>query len=146
MSAESNAPVRLVIVGGVAGGASAATRARRMNEQAEIILFEKDDDVSFANCGLPYHIGEEIKDRDALVVASADFLRRRFRLDVRTREEVVSIDREKRIVTVVRRGVTPEQEETYEQPYDKVILAPGASPIVPDLPGVDSDNVLTLRN
>ncbi|PHQ37166.1 FAD-dependent oxidoreductase [Rhodopirellula bahusiensis] len=146
MSAESNAPVRLVIVGGVAGGASAATRARRMNEQAEIILFEKDDDVSFANCGLPYHIGEEIKDRDALVVASADFLRRRFRLDVRTREEVVSIDREKRVVTVVRRGMTSEQDKTYEQPYDKVILAPGASPIVPDLPGVDSDNVLTLRN
>ena len=82
MSVEHNAPVRLVIVGGVAGGASAATRARRMNEQAEIILFEKDEDVSFANCGLPYHIGEEIENRDALVVASADFLRRRFRLDV----------------------------------------------------------------
>ncbi|EGF23974.1 FAD-dependent oxidoreductase [Rhodopirellula baltica] len=146
MSVEHNAPVRLVIVGGVAGGASAATRARRMNEQAEIILFEKDEDVSFANCGLPYHIGEEIKNRDALVVASADFLRRRFQLDVRTREEVVSIDREKRCVTVVRHGATSEKDKTYEQPYDKLILAPGASPIVPALPGVDASNVLTLRN
>lgn len=146
MSVEHNAPVRLVIVGGVAGGASAATRARRMNEQAEIILFEKDEDVSFANCGLPYHIGEEIENRDALVVASADFLRRRFRLDVRTREEVVSIDRDKRCVTVVRHGATSEQDKTYEQSYDKLILAPGASPIVPDLPGVDASNVLTLRN
>lgn len=145
-SVEHSAPVRLVIVGGVAGGASAATRARRMNEHAEIILFEKDEDVSFANCGLPYHIGEEIENRDALVVASADFLRRRFRLDVRTREEVVAIDREKRCVTVVRRGATQEADETYEQPYDKLILAPGASPMVPDLPGVDASNVLTLRN
>ncbi|WDQ18064.1 FAD-dependent oxidoreductase [Rhodopirellula sp. P2] len=146
MSADSNAPIRLLIVGGVAGGASAATRARRMNEQAEIILFEKDHDVSFANCGLPYHIGQEIEDRDALVVASADFLRRRFRLDVRTREEVVSIDRANQTVTVRRHGATSGQDETYSQAYDKLILAPGASPIVPDLPGVDADNVLTLRN
>ena len=86
-------PRKIVIVGGVAGGASAATRARRMNEEAEIILIEKDRDVSFANCGLPYYIGGEIVERDKLVVASAEFLRRRFRLDVRTRQEVIRIDR-----------------------------------------------------
>lgn len=133
---------RIVIVGGVAGGASAATRARRMNEEAEIILIEKDDYVSFANCGLPYHIGEEIAERDALLVATPEFLERRFRLDVRTREEVISIDRENKSISV-RRQVSG---EAYEQPYDKLILAPGASPIVPGLPGVDAGNVLTLRN
>ncbi|MCC9643836.1 FAD-dependent oxidoreductase [Rhodopirellula sp. JC740] len=154
MASESKSkPVRLVIVGGVAGGASAATRARRMNEDAEIILFEKDEHVSFANCGLPYHIGGEIENRDALVVASAEFLRRRFRLDVRTREEVVSMNREKKTVTVRRHAIEGgSAEATYEQPYDKLILAPGASPIVPDLPiapglpSVDAANVQTLRN
>ena len=80
-------PRTIVIVGGVAGGASAATRARRMNEQAEIILLEKDDYVSFANCGLPYYIGEEIPERDDLLVATPDFLKQRFRLDVRVRHE-----------------------------------------------------------
>lgn len=132
----------IAIVGGVAGGASAATRARRMNENAEIILFEKDEHVSFANCGLPYHIGEEIPDRNDLLVATPEFLDQRFRIDVRVRQEVRSIDRERKVITVRR----TDDESVYEQKYDKLILAPGASPVVPPLEGADAPNVLTLRN
>jgi len=135
-------PVRILIVGGVAGGASAATRARRMNEQAEIILFEKDDDVSFANCGLPYYIGQEIQDRSKLLVATPELFKRRFRIEVRTRSEVTRIDRAAKSITVLNRDLG----ETHEQPYDKLILAPGAAPLVPPLEGVDADNVFTLRN
>lgn len=138
----SESPLTIVIVGGVAGGASAATRARRMNEHAEIILFEKDEHVSFANCGLPYYIGDEIKERKKLLVATPEFLSRRYRLDVRTRQEVQSIDREKKSVSVVNRDTG----EVYEQSYDKLILAPGASPLVPPIPGTDAPNVFTLRN
>ncbi|HRX80219.1 MAG TPA: FAD-dependent oxidoreductase [Pirellulaceae bacterium] len=134
--------LKIVIVGGVAGGASAATRARRMNEYAEIILFEKDADVSFANCGLPYYIGEEIVERSKLVVASAEFLQRRFALDVRTRQEVVAIDRTAKQVTV-RNHVTGEE---YAESYDKLILSTGASPFVPPIAGRDAANVFTLRN
>ncbi len=132
----------IVIVGGVAGGASAATRARRMNEHAEIILFEKDADVSFANCGLPYYIGGEIAERAKLVVASAEFLRRRFALDVRTRQEVIAIDRSQRQVSVVNHATG----ESYVLRYDKLILSTGASPIVPPIPGRDAAQVFTLRN
>ncbi len=132
----------IVIVGGVAGGASAATRARRMNEDAEIILLEKDEYVSFANCGLPYYIGGEIADRNKLLVATPEFLTRRFKLDVRTRQEVLRIDRAARTVTVLNHAT----EVTYQQPYDKLILAPGASPLVPPLEGLDASNVFSLRN
>ena len=132
----------IVIVGGVAGGASAATRARRMNEHAEIILIEKDDHVSFANCGLPYHIGGEIAERAKLLVATPEFLRKRFRIDVRVAQEVTEIDRERKEVAIQQR----ESLESYRLAYDKLILSPGASPIIPPIPGVDADNVLTLRN
>lgn len=132
----------IVVVGGVAGGASAATRARRLNEEAEIILFEKDEYVSFANCGLPYYLGGEIADRGKLLVATADFLRRRFRLDVRTRQEVTHIDRAAKKVTV--RNLA--DGSTYQQSYGKLILAPGAQPIVPPLKGVDAPNIFSLRN
>lgn len=132
----------IVIVGGVAGGASAATRARRMNESAEIILFEKDDHVSFANCGLPYFIGEEIPQRDQILVATPAFLERRFRLDVRTRQRVTQINRSEKTVTVQR----TDTGDSYVQAYDKLILAPGASPLVPPIEGADAPNVLTLRN
>ena len=91
---------KLLIVGGVAGGASAAARARRLDENAEIILFERGPDISFANCGLPYHIGGTIADREKLLVTSPDMMRRRFRIDVRTRNEVLSIDRDKKEVVV----------------------------------------------
>jgi NADPH-dependent 2,4-dienoyl-CoA reductase/sulfur reductase-like enzyme/rhodanese-related sulfurtransferase len=134
--------VKIVIVGGVAGGASAATRARRMNERAEIILLEKDEHVSFANCGLPYFLGGEITDRNKLLVASADLLRRRFRLDVRTRQVVTELCRAKKTVTVRRL----DDGTTYEQAYDKLILAPGAAPITPSLDGITAPNVLVLRN
>ena len=130
----------IVIVGGVAGGASAATRARRMNEHADIILLEKDDYVSFANCGLPYYLGGEITDRGKLLVATPEFLARRFRLDIRTRHEAIRIDRQAGIVHVVNHGTG----EHYRQPYDKLILSPGASPIVPPLDGIAAP-VLTFR-
>ncbi|QDV38999.1 FAD-dependent oxidoreductase [Tautonia plasticadhaerens] len=132
----------IVIVGGVAGGASAAARARRIDEHARIILFEKDGHVSFANCGLPYYIGGEIADREKLLVAPSELLERRFRLDVRTRQEVVSIDRQAKTVTVRDHASGGD----YAQSYDRLILAPGASPLVPPLEGADAPGVFTLRN
>lgn len=134
--------MRIVIVGGVAGGASAATRARRMNEHAEIVLLEKDADVSFANCGLPYYIGGEIADRASLLVATPEFLRKRFKLDVRTRHEVVAIDRTAKRVEVRKL----DSGELLSLDYDKLILAPGASPLEPAIEGMKAENVLTLRN
>lgn len=142
MDHRENQPLRIVIVGGVAGGASAATRARRVNEEAQIILFEKDAHVSFANCGLPYYIGGEISRREKLLVATPELFRERFNIDVRTRQEVLAIDRKRRVVQVVNHATG----ERYEQPYDRLILAPGASPIVPPMAGVDGPNVFTLRN
>ena len=140
--AAAGSPVKIVIVGGVAGGASAATRARRMNEQAEIILFEKDDYVSFANCGMPYHIGGEIPERDDLLVAPRELLENRFRLDVRTRQEVLKIDRAEKQLTILNHDTGAEYQET----YDKLILSPGASPLMPPLPGIDAEGVFSLRN
>ncbi|MGI9472877.1 MAG: FAD-dependent oxidoreductase [Rubripirellula sp.] len=134
--------MKIVIVGGVAGGASAATRARRMNEDAEIILFEKDGYVSFANCGLPYYIGGEIPKRESLLVATPEFLRRRFKLDVRVRQEVLGIDRSSKTVTIRNH----ETNESYTETYDKLILAPGASPFVPPMDGANAENLFTLRN
>jgi len=134
--------MRLIIVGGVAGGASAAARARRLAEDADILLLERGPDVSFANCGLPYHIGEVIPQRDRLLVTTPERLRQRFRLDVRTRSEVEAIDRQKQTVRIhdLCSG------RVYEEHYDKLILAPGAAPIRPPIPGADLPNVLTLRN
>ena len=131
----------ILIVGGVAGGASAATRARRMNEQARIVILEKDAYVSFANCGLPYYLGGEITDRERLLIAKPALFERRFRIEVRTRHEVVSIDRTARTISVQ----DLEAGRRYEEHYDKLILAPGASPLVPPIPGVDARGVFTLR-
>lgn len=133
--------MKLVIVGGVAGGASAAARARRLSEEANIVVFERGPDVSFANCGLPYHIGEVIQPRDKLLVTTPERLRQRFRLDVRTRSEAEAIDRQKKTVRV--RDLTTGR--VYEEGYDKLILAPGAAPIRPPIPGADLPNVFTLR-
>jgi NADPH-dependent 2,4-dienoyl-CoA reductase/sulfur reductase-like enzyme/rhodanese-related sulfurtransferase len=138
----TKSPLRIVIVGGVAGGASAATRARRCNEQAEIILLEKDDYVSFANCGMPYHIGGEIPDRSKLLVATKELLERRFRLDVRPRSEVIRIDRAAKAVTV--KNLVDGTEHSLN--YDKLILSPGASPFVPPMEGTTAKGVFTLRN
>jgi len=132
----------IVIIGGVAGGASAAARARRMNETATIIMLEKDEHVSFANCGLPYYVGGEIKDREKLLVAKPEKFRDWFNIDVRPRNEATTIDRPRKAVTVK----SHETGEEYELAYDKLILAPGASPIVPPIDGIRSTNVLTLRN
>ncbi len=131
-----------VIVGGVAGGATAATRLRRMDEEAEIILFERGEHVSFANCGLPYHIGGVIEARDSLLVATPQMLRETYRIDVRVLQEVTALDPSGHRVTV--RNLTT--GATYEQPYDKLLLSPGAKPVVPPLPGLDLPGVYTLRN
>lgn len=134
--------MKLVIVGGVAGGASAAARARRLSESAEIVLFERGPDVSFANCGLPYYLGGEIVDRSKLLVVTPQRMRERFRLDVRTRSSVERIDRAAKRVRV--RELSTGRE--YNESYDKLILAPGAAPIRPDLPGIDLPAVEVLRN
>ncbi|MBO0696980.1 MAG: FAD-dependent oxidoreductase [Zavarzinella sp.] len=134
--------MRLLIVGGVAGGASAAARARRLSEGAEIVLFERGPDVSFANCGLPYYLGGEIAARDNLLVVTPDRLRERFRLDVRVRSEVEAIDPQRKAVQV--RDLATRR--VYGEAYDKLILAPGAAPILPPLPGIDVPGVFTLRN
>ena len=132
----------ILIVGGVAGGASAAARARRMNEDARIIILERDSYVSFANCGLPYYLGGEIQDRDALLIARPALFKRRFDIEVRTRHEVTAIDRAAKTITVH----DLDADTSYELGYDKLILAPGADPIEPPIPGKDAAGVFTLRN
>jgi NADPH-dependent 2,4-dienoyl-CoA reductase/sulfur reductase-like enzyme/rhodanese-related sulfurtransferase len=133
---------RIVIIGGVAGGMSAATRARRMNERASITVLEKTGHISFANCGLPYFISGAIKDERALFLTTPEQVAQRFRIDARVHHEVTRIDREHHRVD----GVNHVTGESFSLPYDKLILAPGASPIVPDLPGIDAENVFVLRN
>ena len=132
---------KFLIVGGVAGGATAAARIRRMTEDAEIILFEKGEHISYANCGLPYYIGGVIEDRDRLFVQTPEAFGRRFNIDVRTRSEVTAIDATARKVTVR----TADGKE-YSECYDKLLLSPGASPVVPPLDGIDSEGIFTLRN
>jgi NADPH-dependent 2,4-dienoyl-CoA reductase/sulfur reductase-like enzyme/rhodanese-related sulfurtransferase len=134
--------MKLLIVGGVAGGASAAARARRLSEDAHIVLFERGPDVSFANCGLPYYIGGEITERDKLLVVTPERLQTRYKLDVRVRTSVEAIDRTAKKLRV--RDLASGRE--YEESYDKLILAPGAAPIRPPLPGIDLPGVFTLRN
>ena len=133
---------KLIIVGGVAGGATAATRARRLDENAEIVLFERGKHISFANCGLPYHIGGEIARRRDLLLQTPAGLSKRFGLDIRTRCEVLSIDRAARSVLV--RDLAAGRE--YEERYDALLLSPGAQPLRPDLPGCDDPRVFTLRD
>lgn len=133
---------RVVIIGGVAGGASAAARLRRLDEFADITLVERGPDVSFANCGLPYHIGGEIADRDALAVQTPASLHAMLNLNVRAQTEAIRIDRSARTVAVVDARSGKESL----LPYDKLILAPGAAPLRPPLPGMDHPQILTLRN
>lgn len=133
--------MKLLIIGGVAGGASAAARARRLSEKAEIVLFERGEYISFANCGLPYHIGGVIKERQNLLIQTPEAFKARFNIDVRVQSEVTRIDREKKEVEVkeVRTG------RVYRETYDKIILAPGAEPIRPPLPGINEPGIHTLR-
>ncbi|ACL69001.1 CoA-disulfide reductase [Halothermothrix orenii] len=133
---------KIVIVGGVAGGASTAARLRRLDEEAEIIIMEKGDHISFANCGLPYHIGGVIKEREKLLVQTPESMEARFNIDVRVRNEVVRIDRDKKEIKV--RDLN--KNEIYCESYDFLILSPGAEPIKPPIDGVDFPNVFTLRN
>ncbi len=132
---------KILIVGGVAGGMSAATRLRRLMEDAQIIVFDKGPYVSFANCGLPFHVSGEIEKRDSLLVQTPERLKARFELDVRPESEVLSIDPIKKEIQVSSKG------EVYIESYDKLILSPGAKPFVPELEGLaEAENVFTLRN
>ncbi|WP_432463974.1 MULTISPECIES: FAD-dependent oxidoreductase [unclassified Agarivorans] len=133
---------KIVIVGGVAGGASAAARARRLSESAEIIMLERGPYISFANCGLPYHIGGDIEQRDALLLQTPASFKARFNVDVRVMHEVLSIDREHKTVTI--RDLLTQQD--YQESYDALVLSPGAAPIVPPLPGIDNQRTFSLRN
>ncbi|EPR3585427.1 FAD-dependent oxidoreductase [Vibrio alginolyticus] len=133
---------KILIVGGVAGGASAAARARRLSEDAEIIMFERGSFVSFANCGLPYHIGGDIKDRSKLLLQTPESFLARFNVDVRVMNEVISIDRHNKQVTV--KNLLDNSE--YTESYDFLLLSPGASPIVPPIPGIDNPLTHSLRN
>ncbi len=134
--------MKVLIIGGVAGGASAAARLRRLDEQAEIILLERGEYISFANCGLPYYIGGVIKEKGALTLQTPQQFYNRFRIDVRIKNEALAIDPIRRIVTIRRK----DDGITYEESYDKLILSPGAAPIRPPISGMDDKAVFTLRN
>ena len=131
---------KVVIVGGVAGGASCAARLRRLDETAQIVLLERGDYISYANCGLPYHVGDVIKSRDALLLQTPEAMRAKFNVDVRVKNEVLSLDRAAKTVTVRR----TETGETYTEPYDVLVLSTGSSPVRPPIPGIDSSRIETL--
>lgn len=133
--------MKYVIIGGVAGGATAAARMRRADEFAEIVMFEKGKYISYANCGLPYYIGGTIGDRDKLFLQTPATFGNKFNVDVRTESEVLAIDTEAKIVQVRR-----SDDSVYTESYDKLLLSPGASPVRPPLKGIDSAGIFTLRN
>ena len=133
--------MKVVIVGGVAGGATAAARIRRLDEQAQILVFERSGYMSYANCGLPYYIGGEIEDAEELTLQTPESFFRRFRVDVKVRHEVTAIHPQKKTVAV--RNL--ETGEEFEESYDKLLLAPGAKPVVPNMPGVNAKRLFTLR-
>ncbi len=137
----TNSKPKFIIIGGVAGGATAAARIRRNTEQANIILFEKGEYISYANCGLPYYIGGVIKERNRLFVQTPDDFGKRFNIDVRVKSEVTRIDKKAKLVHI---RTTDGQE--YTETYDKLLLSPGASPVRPMLPGIESEGIFTIRN
>ena len=134
--------MKILIIGGVAGGATAATRLRRLSEENEIIIFEKGEYVSFANCGLPYHIGGVIADRNKLLLQTPTSLKTRYNLDVRVFNEVLKINKDQKTVEI-RNLIT---KEIYTESYDKLLLSPGAEPFRPNIPGINLDKIMTLRN
>lgn len=138
----SNPSKKIIVVGGVAGGASVAARARRLSEEAHIIVIERGSFVSYANCGLPFHISGEIENRESLLVQTPEGLKNRFDLDVRTRSEAVSIDGETRHVEI--RNL--DTNEVYSERYDDLVLAPGAAPLSPPIPGIDRVGHFALRS
>lgn len=133
--------MKVIIVGGVAGGASAAARLRRLNEDAEIIILERGGFISYANCGLPYYIGDDITEKSALILQTPESFYQRFRIEVRTYHEAVAIDKEQKKLTVRN-----ENGEIYEEHFDKLILSLGAKPILPRMEGIESKRIFTLRN
>jgi NADPH-dependent 2,4-dienoyl-CoA reductase/sulfur reductase-like enzyme len=133
---------RILIVGGVAGGASCAARARRMSEAAEIIIFERGPFVSFANCGLPYYVGDVIQSEQSLLVAPPELFKRRFNIGVRLENEVMAIDRQKQEIEVKELS----SGKVLRERYDALVLATGSTPIRPPLPGIDLPGIFTLRN
>lgn len=137
-----NKKQKVLIIGGVAGGASTAARLRRLNERAEIILFERGEHISFANCGLPYYIGGEIKNRSSLLVQTPQRFRNRFNIDVRNYHEVIEIHQGDKMITV--RNL--QTDEVYQESYDQLVLSMGAEPIKPKIAGLDSKKIFTLRN
>ncbi len=133
--------MKVVIVGGVAGGATAATRLRRLNEHAQITVFERSGYISYANCGLPYYIGGVIEDKEELTLQTPERIWNRFRIDMKVHHEVMDIDTLQKTVTVHNLDTG----KVYEEPYDKLILSPGAKPVMPNLPGIDNEKIFTLR-
>ena len=133
--------MKVVIVGGVAGGASAAARIRRLDEFAEIVVFERTDFISYANCGLPYYIGGVIEDEEALFLQTPQRFWERFNIKVRVRHEVIAIDPTQKTVTVY----SSDTKTTYEERYDKLLLSPGAKPAIPAIPGIENNKIFTLR-
>ena len=133
--------MKYVIIGGVAGGATAAARLRRVDEMAEILLLEKGPYISYANCGLPYYIGGVIAEREKLLVQTPESFGKRFRIDVRVQNEVIAIHPKNKTVTI--RNV---EGKEYDESYDKLLLSPGANPVKPPLEGINSEGIFTLRN
>lgn len=134
--------MRTLIIGGVAGGATTAARLRRLNEEMEIVVFERGDYISYANCGLPYYIGDVIKDREALLLQTPEAMKAKFNIDVRVASEVIEIHPKKKSITVKNLKT----DEIYEEIYDNLVIATGSSPIKPNFPGVDSSRVFSLWN
>lgn len=133
--------MKIVIVGGVAGGATAATRLRRLDEHAQITVFERSGYISYANCGLPYYIGGVIEDKEELTLQTPESIGKRFRIDMKVHHEVTDINAVKKTVTVCNLDTG----KVYEEPYDKLILSPGAKPVMPNLPGIENEKIFTLR-
>lgn len=135
--------MKLVVIGGVTGGASTAARVRRLDASAEIIMFERGEHVSFSNCALPYYLGGVVESSDSLLVVTPEDFKKKHDIEVRTKSEITAINREKKTVTV--KELISGKE--YEESYDKLMLAPGASPILPkSIKGIESSNVFTVRN
>lgn len=131
---------KVLIIGGVAGGASTAARLRRLDEEAEIVIFEKGEYISYANCGLPYYIGGVISERDALLLMTPELMKQRFNIDVRVNNEVIKIDKEKKKVTVKKTGT----KEEYTESYDTLVISTGSSPLKPAIEGIDGEGIFTL--
>jgi hypothetical protein len=133
--------MKIVIIGGVAGGATTAARIRRVDETAQIVLLERGKYISYANCGLPYYIGNTIKEREKLFVQTPEAFSKRFMVDVRTENEVVAIDKEQKQVIIKRKDGSQ-----YNETYDRLVISTGAAPVRPPLQGIDSEGIFTLRN